>query len=67
MGRLERREGGIDRISVAVCLPGCRLQAACQLGLFPRPPPRYAGSPSQPLSPISDGRMVWRRRRRMAS
>ncbi len=67
MCRLERREGGIDRISVSVCLPGCRLQAARQLGLFPRPPPHYPISPSQPLSPISDGRMVWRRRRCTAS
>jgi len=64
VARLERREGGREggRVRQDLWLPGFWLQAACQLGLFPRPPPT-----SQPLSPISDGRMVWGRRRRMAS
>lgn len=45
--RLQTREGGTDEI--AVWLRGCWLQAACQLGPFPRPPLRYTISPSQAL------------------
>lgn len=63
-GGREGREGR-DRQDLCLCLSVCWLRAACQLGLFPRPPPTLAIAAS--LSPISDGRMVRRRRRCAAS